>query len=70
MKKPTSKKPKKRNPPDATHRNIRALKKRVAELEIIALRHRAELNDLKAMVERVDFERIKQQYRIKDYGPK
>lgn len=30
MKKKTTKK---RNPPDATHRNIRALKKRVAELE-------------------------------------
>lgn len=32
MKKQTPKKPKKRNPPDATLRNISALKKRVAEL--------------------------------------
>ncbi len=31
MKKQT---PKKRNPPDATHRNIRALKKRVSQLEL------------------------------------
>lgn len=54
---------------EATLININALKKRVAELEIIALRHRHELNTVKEQLAGINFFALKGKYSIKDFAP-